>query len=50
MLVGSETGAMPKMEHGLVARIADRMTANARMVREAPEVFVLLAIMTLGLS
>ena len=50
MLVGSETGAMPKMEHGLVARIADRMTGNARMVREAPEVFVLLGIMTLGLS
>jgi hypothetical protein len=41
---------MPKMEHGLVARIADRMMANARMVKEAPEVFVLLGIMTLGLS
>ena len=42
---------MPKMEHGLVARIADRMTADARMVKEAPKVvFVLLGIMTLGLS
>jgi hypothetical protein len=41
---------MPKMEHGLVARIADRMTANARMVKEVPEVFALLGIMTLGLS
>jgi hypothetical protein len=39
------------MEHGLVARIADRMTADARMVKEAPKVvFVLLGIMTLGLS
>ena len=42
---------MPKMEHGLVARIADRMMADARMVKEAPKVvFVLLGIMTLGLS
>jgi hypothetical protein len=50
MLVGSETGAMPKMEHGLVARIVDRMMANARVVKGAPEAFAFLGIMTLGLS
>jgi hypothetical protein len=39
------------MEHGLVARIADRMMADARMVKEAPKVvLVLLGIMTLRLS
>ncbi len=38
------------MEYGLVARIADRMMANARVAKGAPEVLALLGIITLGLS
>ncbi len=38
------------MEYGLVARIADRMMANVRVAKGAPEVFALLGIITLGLS
>src|SRR5260370_18338328 len=50
MVVSSETGAVPRMEYGLVARIADRMMANVRVAKGAPEVFALLGIITLGLS
>ena len=38
------------MANGLVARIADRIVANARVVKEAPEALAFLGIMTLGLS
>ena len=50
VLVTSETGAIPNMANGLVARIADRIVANARVVRGAPEALAFLGIMTLGFS
>src|SRR2546428_9740583 len=46
----TETGAIPNMANGLVARIADRIVANARVVKGAPEAIAFLGIMTLGLS
>jgi hypothetical protein len=38
------------MEHWFVARIRDRVVANARAIRRAPEVVALVGIITLGVS
>ena len=38
------------MEHAFAARLRDRVQANARAVRAAPEAFLLLAIITIGVS
>jgi uncharacterized coiled-coil protein SlyX len=38
------------MEHGFVARILDRVVANARVIRGAPEAVALVGIITLGIS
>jgi len=38
------------MEYGFLARIIDRVVANARVIRRAPETVALMAIITLGLS
>jgi hypothetical protein len=38
------------MEHGLIARIADRAAANARVIRGAPEAVAFVGIITLGVS
>jgi hypothetical protein len=38
------------MEHRFVARILDRVVANARAIRRAPEVVALVGIITLGVS
>ena len=38
------------MERGFAARLHDRALANARGVRAAPEVFLLLAVITFGVS
>ena len=38
------------MEYGFVARILDRVVANARVIRRAPEAVPLLGIITLGIS
>jgi hypothetical protein len=39
---------MSDMEHGLIAQIADRAEANARVIRQAPEAVALVGIITLG--
>jgi len=38
------------MEHGLVGRIIDRLVADARVIRRAPEAIVLVGIIVLGVS
>lgn len=38
------------MEYGFLGRIIDRVIANARVIRRAPEAIVLTAIITLGIS
>jgi len=38
------------MEHGFLARIIDRVVANARVIRGAPEAVALVGIVTLGIS
>ena len=50
MLVIQRLGQFPNIAHGLVARIADRIVANARVVKGAPEALAFLGIVTLGLS
>jgi len=41
---------MSEMEHGVLTRITDRVVANARVIRGAPETVVLVGIITLGVS
>src|SRR5215472_5818399 len=38
------------MEHGLLARITDRVAANARVIRRAPEAIALTALVAAGMS
>jgi hypothetical protein len=38
------------MEHGFLARIMDRIVANARVIRRAPETIALTALVTLSVS
>jgi hypothetical protein len=38
------------MEHGFLARIKDRIVANARVIRRAPETIALAALVTLSVS
>jgi len=38
------------MKHGLFTRIIDRVVANARVIRWAPEAVALVGIITLGVS
>jgi hypothetical protein len=40
----------PEMEHGFLVRIIDRVVANARVIRGAPEAVALMGIITLGVS
>jgi hypothetical protein len=44
------TGLMTDMDPGLTARIIDRVVANARVIRGAPEAVALVGIITLGVS
>jgi CHASE3 domain sensor protein len=39
--------AASEMEHGLFGRITDRVAANARVIRRAPEAIALTGIITL---
>jgi hypothetical protein len=41
---------MSNMDPGLLARIIDRVVANARVIRRAPEAVALVGIITLGVS
>jgi hypothetical protein len=43
-------GALPDMDPGLLGRIIDRVVANARVIRRAPEAVALLGIIMLGVS
>jgi hypothetical protein len=38
------------MEHGFLVRIIDRVVANARVIRGAPETVALTGVITLGVS
>ena len=43
-------GAMSDMDPDLLVRIVDRVVANARVIRGAPEAIALVGIITLGVS
>jgi hypothetical protein len=44
------TEVMPEMQDGFLVRIAEHVTANARVIRRAPETMALTALITLGIS
>jgi hypothetical protein len=44
------TKVKSKMEHGFPARIIDRVAANARVIRRAPEAVALIGIIVVGVS
>jgi len=44
------TKAKSEMEHGFLARIIDRVAANARVIRRAPEAIALTALVAVGIS
>src|SRR5215469_14891315 len=41
---------IPEMDHSFLVQITDRVVANARVIRRAPETIALTALITLGVS